>query len=181
MFRISFTLSEYAGKKPMPGLTEPTLQLQVYIHERPQCRVHGTGCMQGVRWKQQETTGDRKHKALGDRLLAWGTSMTVPATLAAETPGLLVQVHFWTVDIWIFTGKLQLSDPVQLYKRQCLKLNIMRAEASCETCDLSSNRPTWPIRSSSREIRLLSPFHVLDFEAYFAPTSWSRMSKIFRD
>ena len=27
----------------------------------------------------------------------------------------------------------------------------------------------------------LSPFHVLDFEAYFAPTSQSRMSKIFRD
>ena len=25
------------------------------------------------------------------------------------------------------------------------------------------------------------PFHVLDFEAYFAPTSRSRMSKIFRD
>ena len=27
----------------------------------------------------------------------------------------------------------------------------------------------------------VSPFHVLDFEAFFAPTSWSRMSKIFRD
>ena len=27
----------------------------------------------------------------------------------------------------------------------------------------------------------LSPFHVLDFEAYFAPTSQSQMSKIFRD
>ena len=27
----------------------------------------------------------------------------------------------------------------------------------------------------------LSPFHVIDFEAYFAPTSRSRMSKILRD
>ena len=27
----------------------------------------------------------------------------------------------------------------------------------------------------------LSPFHVLDFEAYFAPTSGSQMSKSFRD
>ena len=27
----------------------------------------------------------------------------------------------------------------------------------------------------------VSPFHVLDFEAYFAPTSRSRMSKNFRD
>ena len=27
----------------------------------------------------------------------------------------------------------------------------------------------------------ISPFHVLDFEAYFAPTSLSRMSKNFRD
>ena len=49
----------------------------------------------------------------------------------------------------------------------------------------SSNRPTGPIRSSSRIVCLcvclLSPFHVLDFEAYFAPTSRSRMSKVFRD
>ena len=50
----------------------------------------------------------------------------------------------------------------------------------------SSNRPTGPIRSSSRDVRpyapcLFVPFHVLDFEAYFAPTSRSRMSNIFRD
>ena len=48
----------------------------------------------------------------------------------------------------------------------------------------SSNRPTGPIRSSSRDVRLMLfdvPFHVLDFEAYFAPTSRSRMSKFFRD
>ena len=52
----------------------------------------------------------------------------------------------------------------------------------------SSNRPTGPIRSSSCDVCLcvcvfvcLSPFHVVDFEAYFAPTSQSRMSKIFRD
>ena len=51
----------------------------------------------------------------------------------------------------------------------------------------SSNRVTAPIRSSSRDVRMLldvgclSPFHVLDFEAYFAPTSRSRMSKIFGD
>ena len=41
------------------------------------------------------------------------------------------------------------------------------------------------VYSCSRDVRLcmyiLSPFHVLDFEAYFAPTSWSPMSKIFRD
>ena len=30
-------------------------------------------------------------------------------------------------------------------------------------------------------ICLFVPFHVLDFEAYFAPTSRSRMSKNFRD
>ena len=50
---------------------------------------------------------------------------------------------------------------------------------------VSSNRPTGPIQSSSRDVRVLfvclSPIHVLDFEAYFAPTSQSRMSKIFRD
>ena len=49
----------------------------------------------------------------------------------------------------------------------------------------SSNRPTGPIRSSSRNVRLYVclfdvPFHVVDFEAYFAPTSRSWMSKIFR-
>ena len=50
----------------------------------------------------------------------------------------------------------------------------------------SSNRPTGPIRSSSCNVCVLlfvclSPFHVIDFEAYFDPTSRSRMSKIFRD
>ena len=51
----------------------------------------------------------------------------------------------------------------------------------------SLNRPTGPIRSSSRNVRLLylvsclSPFHVLDFEAYFAPTSRSGRSQVFRD
>ena len=49
----------------------------------------------------------------------------------------------------------------------------------------SSNRPTRLIRSSSRNVRVflccLSPFHLLDFEAYFSPTSQSQMSKIFRD
>ena len=52
--------------------------------------------------------------------------------------------------------------------------------------NFSSNRPTGPIWSSSRDVHVLvlsclSPFHVLDFEAYFAPTSRSRMSKFFRD
>ena len=49
----------------------------------------------------------------------------------------------------------------------------------------SSNRPTGLIRSSSRDVRpsvclllLMCPFHLLDFEAYFAPTSQSQMSKI---
>ena len=28
---------------------------------------------------------------------------------------------------------------------------------------------------------LFVPFHVVDFEAYLAPTSWSQMSKILRD
>ena len=52
----------------------------------------------------------------------------------------------------------------------------------------SSNRPTGRIPSSSCNVRLfvcllmsMSPFHILDFEAYFAPTSQSRMSKFFRD
>ena len=49
----------------------------------------------------------------------------------------------------------------------------------------SSNRPTGPIRSSSRDVRMYAcmsvPFRVVYFEAYFAPTSRSRMSKIFRD
>ena len=51
---------------------------------------------------------------------------------------------------------------------------------------ISLNQPTGPIRSSSRDVSLyvclcvcLSPFHVLDFEASFAPTSRSRMSKFF--
>ena len=46
----------------------------------------------------------------------------------------------------------------------------------------SSNRPTGPIRSSSRVVRLSVclfdvPFHMVYFEAYFAPTSQNRMSK----
>ena len=50
----------------------------------------------------------------------------------------------------------------------------------------SLNRPTGPIRSSSRDVRVLffvclSPFHALDFEAYFDPTSRSQISKMFRD
>ena len=48
----------------------------------------------------------------------------------------------------------------------------------------SLKRPTGPIRSSSWDVCLcvcVSPFHVLDFEAHFAPTSRSRMSKSFRD
>ena len=53
----------------------------------------------------------------------------------------------------------------------------------------SSNRPTGRIRSSSRIVCvcvcvcvcLFVPFHVVYFEAYFAPTSQSRMSKVFRD
>ena len=52
-------------------------------------------------------------------------------------------------------------------------------------CNLSSNRPTGPIQSSSFDVRLSVglwnvPFHVVHFEAYFTPTSQSRMSKIFR-
>ena len=51
------------------------------------------------------------------------------------------------------------------------------------TLKFSSNRP---IRSSSRNVCLSVclydvPFHVIYFEAYFSPTSQSRMSKIFRD
>ena len=54
----------------------------------------------------------------------------------------------------------------------------------------SSTRPTGPIRSSSRNVRVSVcvsvclfdvPFHVVYFEAYFAPTSRSRMSNIFID
>ena len=49
----------------------------------------------------------------------------------------------------------------------------------------SSNRPTGPIWSRSRIVCLcvclLSPFHVLGFEAYFAPNSQNWMSKVFRD
>ena len=48
----------------------------------------------------------------------------------------------------------------------------------------SSKRPTGPIRSSSRKVCVSvfdAPFHVLDFEASFAPTSRSRMFKIVRD
>ena len=46
----------------------------------------------------------------------------------------------------------------------------------------SSNRPPGPVRSSSRDVRCMYvcmcvPFHVVNFEAYFAPTSRSRMSK----
>ena len=44
---------------------------------------------------------------------------------------------------------------------------------------------TGPIRSSSCDVHLCvrvfnGSFHVVYFEAYFSPTSWSRMSKIFR-
>ena len=53
------------------------------------------------------------------------------------------------------------------------------------TNKFSSNRPTGPIRSSSRDVRVsvcqFVPFHVVYFEAYFAPTSQSRKSKNFRD
>ena len=50
----------------------------------------------------------------------------------------------------------------------------------------SSNRPTGLIRSSSCDVRVFVflfdvPFHVVYFEAYFAPTAQSWMSKIFRD
>ena len=56
-------------------------------------------------------------------------------------------------------------------------------------CMISSNQPTGPIRSSSRivclsvclSVCLFVSFHVVDFEAYFTPTSRSRMSKSFRD
>ena len=41
----------------------------------------------------------------------------------------------------------------------------------------SPTRPSGPSWSSTRYVRLWSPFH----EAYFAPTTQSRMSKIFRD
>ena len=50
----------------------------------------------------------------------------------------------------------------------------------------SLNWPTGPIQSSSRDVRVSVclfdvPFCVVYFEAYFAPTSRSRMSKNFRD
>ena len=57
-------------------------------------------------------------------------------------------------------------------------------------CWFSSNRPTGPIRSSSCDVRMCVcvsvicvsvPFRVVYFEAHFAPTSRSRMTKIFRD
>ena len=52
------------------------------------------------------------------------------------------------------------------------------------TAIFSPTRPSGPSWSSSCDVCLrppsfLSPFHVLDFEAYFAPTSRSRMSTIF--
>ena len=51
---------------------------------------------------------------------------------------------------------------------------------------LSSNRPTGPIQSSSRNVRVSVcvfdvPFHVVYFEAYFSSTSRSQMSKNFTD
>ena len=58
----------------------------------------------------------------------------------------------------------------------------------------SLNRPTGPIRSSSRDVScmyvcmyvclsvcLSVPFRIYALMYMFAPTSWSRMSKIFRD
>ena len=48
----------------------------------------------------------------------------------------------------------------------------------------SPPRPSGPSWSSSRNVCLylcLSPFHVVYFEAYFSPTSRSRMSKGLRD
>ena len=44
----------------------------------------------------------------------------------------------------------------------------------------SPTRPSGPSWSSSRDVSL-SPFHVVYSEAYFAPTSRSWMSKVFRD
>ena len=38
-----------------------------------------------------------------------------------------------------------------------------------------------PILSSSRDVHIYVPFHVAHFEAYFAPTFQSRMTKILRD
>ena len=61
----------------------------------------------------------------------------------------------------------------------------------CTFLSISSNRPAGPIRSSSRDVCVCVyvcmcvcvsvPFHVVYFKAYFAPTSQSPMSKIFRD
>ena len=63
-------------------------------------------------------------------------------------------------------------------------LKIASSKFLLQLGTFSSNRPTGPILSSSRIVCLcvclMSPFHVLDFEAYFAPTSWSQMSNIFR-
>ena len=49
--------------------------------------------------------------------------------------------------------------------------------------EFSKNRPLADsfIESQCPSVGLSVPFHVLDFEAYFAPTSQSQMSKIFRD
>ena len=62
------------------------------------------------------------------------------------------------------------------------------AHSSSTAPSTGTARPTGPIRSSSRNVRVsvylcvcLSPFHVLDFVAYFAPTSQSRISKNVRD
>ena len=57
------------------------------------------------------------------------------------------------------------------------------------TFRFSSNRPTGQIRSSSRIVCLcvclcvflFIPFHVVYFEAFFAPISQSWMFKVFRD
>ena len=45
MFNISVTLSVYAGRKPIPFLTEPTLQLELIFMRGPSagCRVQGAG------------------------------------------------------------------------------------------------------------------------------------------
>ena len=70
-----------------------------------------------------------------------------------------------------------------------LKIKHMgETDADSSTNIFSLNRPTGRIRSSSRIVFVcvclcvcLSPFHKVDFEAYFSPTSRSWGSKIFRN
>ena len=91
-----------------------------------------------------------------------------------------VQPHFH-----VYFHKLPSYENPQLFVILLGRMARTQAAMSLSHLTFSSNRPTGPIRSTSRDVCVfvccLSPFHLLDFEDYFAPTSRSRMSKNFRD